>query len=324
MNRWSGRRLLVLLLAGAAIILAVGALGLLLGTTGFGWPKSHDALRFRLEDVVDSAIVGAALAAAGCAYQAVLRNPLADPYLLGVSSGGALMRYIWIVGLAGASLSQEAATFLGSVGAIAIVLAIAGARGRLQPVTLILVGVIVNAINGSIYLLLSQTRFDVPATGGMVSMLVGKIQPITPSERAMAGFAIFAGWMVLLFFSGQLNIAALEDTEAKSLGVRIQRLRLISLLAASLMTAAAVAISGPIGFVGLICPHIGRWFVGPDQRKLFPVSTILGAVLLILAESACRVLTSLPWPGTELQVGILTGLLGGPFFLWLLISKRSV
>jgi iron complex transport system permease protein len=324
MNRWSGRRLLLLLLGGALAILAVGAFGLLLGTTGFGWPASHDAFKFRLEDVVDSAIVGAALAAAGCAYQAVLRNPLADPYLLGVSSGGALMRYIWIVGLAATSMSQEAATFLGSIAAIAIVLTLAGARGRLQPVTLILVGVIINAINGSIYLLLSQTRFDVPSTGGMVSMLVGRIQAISPWERGLAGMAIFIAWMVLLYLSGQLNVAALEDSEAKSLGVRIQRLRLISLLAASLMTAAAVAISGPIGFVGLICPHIGRWFVGPDQRKLFPVATILGAVLLILAQSACRILTSLPWPGTELQVGILTGLLGGPFFLWLLISKRAV
>ena len=122
--------------------------------------------------------------------------------------------------------------------------------------------------------------------------------------------------------SGQLNAAALSDVEAESLGVRIQRLRWLGLIVASLITAAAVAISGPIGFIGLICPHLARLFVGTDQRRLLPIATALGAALLALADAASRRLAGQGLAQTLLPVGVLTSLLGGPFFLLLLFQSR--
>jgi iron complex transport system permease protein len=127
-----------------------------------------------------------------------------------------------------------------------------------------------------------------------------------------------------MYFCWQLNAAGLDDGEAESLGVRIHRLRWIALVAASLMTAAAVAISGPIGFVGLVCPHVGRLVVGTDQRRLLPVSTAIGAILLMSADAVCRYLSGENLLGNLLPVGVLTGLLGGPVFLWLLFrAKRA-
>jgi iron complex transport system permease protein len=330
MHVWTGKRLLMtLLVCGVATALAMLAC-LAVGSGGVGWPAA--AVRgFREQSVLSSALIGAALAAAGVAYQAILRNPLADPYLLGVSSGASLFAYAWQLPVfavivrgfgAFAPLSEETAAFVGALVAVTIVLGLAGRRGRLEPVTLLLVGVIVNAVNGSVFLLLNAMIHDLPANGGAMTFLVGQIQSITTGQR-LAAFALIAlGWCVLLYFCGQLNTAALDDGEAESLGVRIHRLRWIALVAASLMTAAAVAISGPIGFVGLVCPHVGRLLVGTDQRRLLPVSTAIGAILLMSADALCRYLSNEGLLGNLLPVGVLTGLLGGPVFLWLLFRVK--
>jgi iron complex transport system permease protein len=129
--------------------------------------------------------------------------------------------------------------------------------------------------------------------------------------------------MLLMYFTGQLNAALLSDAEAMSLGVRIQRLRWTSMLAASLITASAVALSGPIGFIGLVCPHIARMIVGNDQRRLLPLATALGAGLLALADALSRWLASRKGVDTMLPVGVLTGLLGAPFFLLLLLRRSN-
>src|SRR5439155_18073818 len=136
-----------------------------------------------------------------------------------------------------------------------------------------------------------------------------------------AALFIALGWIVLLYLSGELNVAVLSEAEAESLGVRIHRLRWIALIAASMVTAAAVAISGPIGFVGLVCPHLSRLIVGTDQRRLLPVSTAIGASLLAVADAASRGLARQGLP-TLLPVGVLTSLLGGPFFLLLLLQVK--
>lgn len=280
---------------------------------------------------MDSALVGAALAAAGVAYQAVLRNPLADPYLLGVSSGASLAAYLWRLPAIAAALgglgifaaaSQQAFAFAGALIAVSIVLALGGRRGRLEPVTVLLVGVIVNSVNGSIFLLVNAMARDLPGSGGPLTFLVGGIQDITHAQRLGALLLVGAGWVVLISISGQLNVAGLDDGEAQALGVHIHRLRWIALCCASVVTAAAVAISGPIGFVGLVCPHLGRLLVGTDQRRLLPAATALGAILLMVADAASRYLAAENRFGTQLQVGVLTGLLGGPFFLWLLFAAR--
>src|SRR5439155_23764762 len=141
-------------------------------------------------------------------------------------------------------------------------------------------------------------------------------------EKTAAIVVIGLGWMALLSISGELNAGALSDAEAEALGIRIQRLRWIALIIASLMTASAVAISGPIGFIGLICPHLARLFVGSDQRKLLPIATALGAALLASADAASRRLAAHGLAETFLPVGVLTSLLGGPFFLLLLLQSR--
>jgi iron complex transport system permease protein len=301
-------------------------------TGGIGIP-SAEQFRWRLEPVLIASLVGAALACSGVVYQAILRNPLADPYLLGISSGAALFAYLWHFGAAtamltalgsgGAALSQQAFAFAGAITAVMIVFFLASSRGRLEPITLLLVGVIVNAVNGSIFLLLNAITRERPAGGGPLSFLVGGINTtLTAEQKWVALMLIAAGWLAMMYLSGQLNVAALGEAEAEALGVRIHRLRWLGLVIASLVTASAVAISGPIGFVGLVCPHLARLIVGRDARWLLPVATAGGAALLVLADAASRYLAGAGRAETMLPVGVLTGLLGGPFFLLLLWRNR--
>ena len=156
-----------------------------------------------------------------------------------------------------------------------------------------------------------------------MGLLVGGIHSVTGYQFVIAAICIGLGWLVILWIAGPLAAATLGEAEAQGLGVAIHRLRWVALGAASLMTAAAVALSGPIVFVGLICPHAARLIVGTDQRRLLPVATACGAILLVVADAFSRWLAQSWLNGTELQVGILTGLLGGPFFLMLLCRRRT-
>jgi len=330
-RRWGWGTLLFTVAVGLLGWALVAVACLCVGSTGhFGWPASSAALAFRLEIVLLASLVGAALASSGVAYQAILRNPLADPYLLGVSSGAMLATYLWRLPAVAAALpaplaavSQQAFAFAGALATVAVVFGLATRRGRLEPVTLLLVGVIVNAVNGAVFLLLNTLIRDLPGTGGPLSFLVGAIQTtLLPEQQAAAAGVIFAGWLGLMFVTGQLNVASLGTDEAEALGVRIHRLRWAGLVTASLVTASAVAVSGPIGFVGLVCPHLARFVVGSDQRRLLPIATAVGASLLAIADAASRRLSQGDAAGTWLPVGVLTGLLGGPFFL-LLLSRRN-
>lgn len=309
-------------------------LGAMVGSTGtFGAPSTAEAWGFRIELVLVASLVGAALASAGVAYQQVLRNPLAEPYLLGVSTGAALAAYLWRLPAFGAALvaispalgavSQQAFAFAGALVTIAVVFALAGPRGRIDPLRAILVGVIINSLLGSIYLLLNSIYKDLPGSAGGMAFLVGSIQTnLSAAQKWIAGTIVLLGWIVLMRSAGALNAAALGDDEAQSLGVRVYMLRWIALLAGSLMTAAAVAISGPVAFVGLICPHAARLFVGHDTRKLLPLSAAIGAGLLALADAFCRWLAAEGRLGSVLPVGVITSLVGGPIFLMLLARGR--
>lgn len=317
--------LTLLLCAGGWAVVALACLCVGSTSSGFHWPVSHEQLQYRREMVLLASLIGASLSAAGVVYQAILRNPLADPYLLGVSSGAMLFSFLWrfsslaILASATAALSQQAFAFAGALICMAVVFLLSMRRGKLEPITLLLVGVIVNSINGSFFLLLNTIEHDLTAgNGGPMSFLVGGIQTnLTALQEWTAAVAAMICWVVLIYFSGQLNTAILGEAEAVSLGVRIHRLRWIALITASLLTAAAVAISGPIGFIGLVCPHVGRLLVGNDQRRLLPVATALGAALLAIADALSRTLAQ-----TMLPVGVLTGLLGGPFYLVLLYKAR--
>jgi iron complex transport system permease protein len=302
---------------------------LFVGSTGeFGWPGSRDVLRIRLDAVLIASLVGAALAAAGVVYQAILQNALADPYLLGVSSGATLFGYLWQLPAftAGLVIGEQGFAFVGALLAVAIVFLLASRRGRLEPITMLLVGVIVNAVNGSIFLLLNTIVKDPARPGGPLALLVGGLQTnltIASTEVRLAAAVIALGWACLFAFSGQLNVALLSESEATGLGVRIHRLRWLAMIVASLITASAVAISGPIGFIGLVCPHLARLVVGSDQRRLLPIATALGAALLAVADAASRKLSMMSSVQTVLPVGVLTGLLGGPFFLMLLWKRKD-
>jgi iron complex transport system permease protein len=332
MRRWSVGSLLATLAVCALAWAVVAAACLCVGSTtsGLHWPASVETLRLRRASVLPASLIGAALAAAGVAYQAVLRNPLADPYLLGVSSGASLAAYLWrltptaALAAAAAVAGQQAFALAGAVACVAVVFALSTRRGRLEPVTLLLVGVIVNAVNGSVFLLVNAVDVDrAGPNGGAIGFLVGGIQPdLTTGQLGGAAMAVGVGWLALMYLAGQLNAAALDETEAAALGVRVHRLRWVALGVASAMTAAAVAVSGPIGFVGLICPHVARRLVGPDPRRALPVATAAGAILLAVADAASRLLSSPDYAGTLLPVGVLTGLLGGPFFLLLLWQSR--
>lgn len=324
-HRWSALRLLVTIALSVLLWAVVATLCLMIGSTGtFGWPVK-EVLKLRWEVVGPASLVGAALGAAGVVYQAILRNPLADPYLLGVSTGASLGAYIWRFTLLAtgllAGVSQQGFAFGGAILAVMVVFALAGFRGRLEPLTLLLVGVIVNAVNASLYLLLNALNRDLPGASSL-TFLIGGIQALTPKEMIIPAAAIGLMWVISLSLTGQLNVAVLSEGEAISLGVRINQLRWLALILASLMTASAVAISGPIGFVGLVCPHLSRLIVGHDHRRLFPVATAMGAALLTLADAASRLLASPGYAQTYLPVGVLTGLLGGPFFLLLLWQSR--
>ena len=337
-GRWSAGRLVAALAVSLLVWAALAVACLLVGSTGrVGWPAGPAAaavLRERLDVVLLASLVGAALASAGVVYQAVLRNPLADPYLLGVSTGATLAAYLWqfpaataalafLGGGSGGFVGQQVFAFAGAVATVAVVFALASRRGRLEPVTLLLVGVIVNSVNGAIFLLINSLVKDEARAGGPLALIVGGLQQTVPPAHKLSAAAVAAvGWGVMLFASGALHAAALTDAEATALGVRVNRLRWVALVTASLVTAAAVSVSGPIGFVGLVCPHLARSVVGNDPRKLLPLATALGAGLLAAADAASRALARPDAAGTTLPVGVLTGLVGGPFFLVMLLRAR--
>jgi iron complex transport system permease protein len=325
MKRFSLQQLLLTLGLSLLLWLVIASACVFIGSGGLKAPANAFEFKIRLGSIRLASLVGAALASAGVAYQAILRNPLADPYLLGVSSGASLASYLWRVpGISGMAVlpvivSQQGFALLGALAAVAVVFALASRRGRLEPVTLLLVGVIVNAINGSIFLLIDALRPEI--SGGTIGFLVGRIQTNLEGYQIAAAACVCGGvFLLLMFLAPSLNVAGLSEAEAQSLGVRIHRLRWVALVAASVMTASAVAISGPIGFVGLICPHLARRMVGHDARRLLPLSAALGAGLLALADALSRGMIRVA--GTWPPVGVITGLLGGPFFLYLLYRQR--
>ncbi|MCY2926736.1 MAG: iron chelate uptake ABC transporter family permease subunit, partial [Planctomycetota bacterium] len=268
-----------------------------------------------------AAIVGAALASAGTALQGLLRNPLAEPFVLGISSGagvGVLMG----MGLAGALPLLAWATtpvlaFVGAILTCLVVYGIAQRRGRLDPYSLILAGVIVNSFNAALMLVI-YLYIDPYRIADFSHWAMGRLpDAVDMSLLAICGLCVFVGWVTLLTQAAGFNVLALGDEVAGSSGVRVHRLQLITFAAVGLMTAAAVALAGPIAFLGLIVPHICRMLLGPDHRRLIVVSALAGAAFLAAAEWLCRKLG--PVVNISLiPVGIVTALAGGPFFIVLL------
>lgn len=323
--RATPRRLAALLAVG--LLTLVGALltALLVGVEAVDWqralfePGSVDAailLDARLGRVLLGAVVGAALAPAGVAFQALLRNPLADPYVLGVSGGAAVAGTLAIVlGVGGSWLgvwTLPAWAFGGALGAVAAVYAAGRVRGRLVPNVALLAGVVANALAAALVVAIRLLATPGAAHEALY-WLTGSLGATDGGRLLVLGVYVLLGLAVLFRLALAMNAFALGDDAAHGVGVDVERARRGVFLAASLLTGAAVAFAGPIGFVGILVPHVLRGILGPDHRLLLPGSALFGGAFLVLADTAARL--SFLLLGTEPTVGVITALLGAPFFL---------
>lgn len=277
-------------------------------------------LKIRLPRVLNAAIVGGALAVSGAVFQALLRNPLADPYILGISGGSAFGAVIAIVlGLdivfGGFSLLPLFA-FLGGVVSIYMIYSIARSRGKISIYSLLLIGVIFNAFFAALIMFITSL-VDFNKLGDIVFWLMGRVTSPSFLVLGIIAFCVTGGGLLLFFRSREFNLICLGEESASQMGVDLEKTKRLTFFAASLLTGAAVSIAGLIGFVGLIIPHAVRIVIGSDHRLLIPASFLSGAIFLVLADTLARNLIA----PTEIPVGVITAICGGPFFLWLL--KRN-
>ncbi|HEV7127677.1 MAG TPA: iron ABC transporter permease [Ktedonobacterales bacterium] len=310
---------------GAVHISAWHTLDILLNQTGIvhlprTWAPTDEIIvvQLRLPRVLGAALVGAALASAGTLFQALLRNPLADPLLLGTSAGAALGATIafmlpTIVWLGFGVVALLA--FAGALLAVAAVYALASRHGQTPVVTLLLAGVAVSAV-----LTAGQTLLivlDPVLAEHIISLylwLAGGIAVQSWAQLGAIGLLVAFGLLGAIYLSPTLDTFALGEEIATYLGVRVERQKLAIVGVAALLVAAAVSISGLVGFVGLVAPHACRLVLGPGHRRLVPASALVGATFVVLADALARTLAA----PAELPLGVLTALVGGPFFLLLL------
>lgn len=274
----------------------------------------------RFPRVVLAVLVGAALASAGAIMQGVFGNPLADPGVVGVSSGAAIGASLMIVtGLAaGSTFAIPLGAFVTGVTTALIVYSISRSRGKTQVITLILVGVAVNAFAGAALALMTfsattnqREQIVFWQMGSLAGALWDSVATVLP---------LLAVGLVLAFtVAGKLDLLSLGDDAARHLGLNIERLRVFAIIIVAVLTATAVAFAGIIGFVGLVVPHIIRMVMGPGHRVLVPASALGGALLLVVADTFAR--TALPY--AELPLGMITALVGGPFFFYLIKSSSA-
>ena len=294
----------------------------ILGLGSVAWPEAWGEIvwQIRLPRVLLAGLVGATLAFSGAGYQGVLRNPLADPYLIGVAAGAGLGATIVLVSgapYAFGSLSLlPPAAFVGALLAVSVAYVLARSGGVVPNVTLILAGVAISAATTSIMSFLIIANHERAVS--ILSWLLGGFNTATWEKVGMVLPYSLVGGAAVLASTRLLNVLQLDEEEAQQLGVPVERVKVLVIVAASLATAAAVSVSGLIGFVGLIVPHSVRLLWGFDYRRLVPMSMAVGAVFLILADLAARSILA----PSEVPVGIITAICGAPFFLWLLRGHR--
>jgi iron complex transport system permease protein len=288
------------------------------------WASTWETIvmEIRLPRVILAGVVGAALAIAGATYQGLFRNPLADPYLIGVAQGAALGAVIgFLVPLSWHGMEFGIVPLLAFSGALIstfIVYSLARVGKTLPMTTLILAGVALGALLGSIvsYLIISSGE----KMHGIIFWLMGSFSLSQWSEVKMVLPYVVVGAIIILLYARPLNVMQLDEEQAQQLGINVEKLKLVLLAAATLITAAAVSFVGTIGFVGIIIPHAVRLIWGADHRFLLPLSVLTGAIFLILADLIAR--TALA--PTEIPIGVITALCGAPFFLYLLRRKKKV
>lgn len=275
----------------------------------------------RLPRAVLAAMVGGALAASGATFQALLRNPLAEPYILGIS-GGAAVGAVFAIALLGVAASGgivAVCALAGAVVAILLVFRIAAVVGRaLDTRILLLAGVVVGAFFNAC-ILLALTFADADAFRSAIFWMMGSFSGATWKSIALLGAAMLPAFAVLLALARPLNLLSVGEETAAYLGTRVERTKLLAYGTASLLTASAVAVSGVIGFVGLVIPHVVRMLWGADHRFLLPASALAGAAFVVLADTLARTAAA----PTELPVGVVTAFVGVPFFVYLLRRRAA-
>jgi iron complex transport system permease protein len=294
-------------------------------TAGLDRVQSDIILKIRVPRVFLGMIVGASLSIAGLAFQALLRNPLADPYTLGISAGASFGAAVsiflgYVLNAAFRSLLPVFA-FSGAVSTVFLVYLLARTRGRIQILTIILSGVVVSYLFSSglvlIMSLLGDRSHEV--IYWLMGSLAGYHRYLLPASLTAAVFILFT-----FFFSREFDLMSLGDEQAKSLGVNTELVRLLLFSTSSLITAISVSLAGTIGFVGLIIPHSMRLLLGPRHRMLIPASVIAGASFLPLSDTLARVLPGLLFQSAmEIPVGVITAIFGSPFFIYLLIRGKK-
>jgi len=293
----------------------------ILGLKGAGSDTERTIiLSLRLPRAILAGLVGAGLSVSGATFQALLRNPLADPYILGVSSGAAVGAIIAILlGLGTFSLGLPLASFLGALLTILVVFYVGRQDGKIHPHTLLLAGVITGSfLSALIMFFISVSRREELHT--ILFWLMGDFSFSNPRAILIIFPYILLGVVLLYLRSRRLNLILSGEENALQLGVDVEKLKLISYLSASLITAASVSACGLIGFVGLIIPHSVRLIFGPDHRLLIPSAALLGASFLIASDTLARTLLA----PVELPVGVITAAFGGPFFIYLLKTRKGI
>jgi ABC-type Fe3+-siderophore transport system permease subunit len=313
------------LLLACALVLSI-AIASTFGTTPISWraafagdPTARTVMfDIRLPRALLAALVGAALAAAGVTFQTLLRNPLADPFILGVSGGAACGAAVsTALGLARIPGLVPLVAFTGACGATAAVFVLARRREHTDPTRLLLSGLVLNALFSAIILIAFALSPQSDLTAALRWMM-GTLFGATWSDVVLLAVLLAGVLATLITVASDLRMLAFGEDDAKSRGVDVERIKLIGFAASSIVTGAAVAVSGIIGFVGLLVPHLVRLIWRRDFRVLLPLSALGGATLLVLADLASR----LALPASELPVGAFTAILGVPFFLSLLRRNR--
>ncbi len=285
-------------------------------------PDYEIFVKIRLARVILAVIVGGALACSGAVFQGLLRNPLADPYILGISSGAGLGAMIAVMlgiqwTLWGRSPIAVFA-FVGAVSTVALVWSIGRVAGKYHMTGLLLAGVVVNAFFSAMIMFLTSiaNSSQIQTT---LFWLMGNMTEETWDVLWFSGGLVSAGVVGLFFLAPKLNAICLSDSDARSLGIHVTAVRVCAFGMAAMITACAVSLSGLIGFVGLIIPHAIRLIWGPDHRVLIPLSALVGGMFLVLADTLSRVIVA----PAQLPVGVVTALVGGPIFIGLLVRHNS-
>jgi iron complex transport system permease protein len=324
-----GKSRVLVILSGLAVLTLLTAPWL--GSHVPGWdvitrPRAADIdavifWQIRLPRVLLSMLAGAGLALGGVVFQALFRNPLATPFTLGVASGASLGVTVAVISGIQLSLAGFPATswaaFTGAMVSIALVYGIARASGNISPTTMLLGGVAISFFFSSLILLL-QYLGDAGSSFRVLHWLMGNISRANMDSVLQLAPFIISGMLIVCLLQRELNLLSVTDDIAASRGVHVGRIRLALFFAVSLMVAGIVTVCGPIGFVGIMAPHICRLLVGANHRLLVPASLLLGGTFLTLCDTLARNVS----PSAEVPVGIITAMLGGPFFLWLLLGKN--